>query len=265
MFCYAERGDSIIASREHLVSQPIANAFGIDRTSPVIRLSLSDPDKQPQWRPLNGISRRCVCRQCNSTWMNQMESDMGRVARWLDEPEATPLGEDLNLIVRRWAIKTHLLLCFIEGEADQFLDPSNRRAVLPPLTLARLLFEGDIEGVLTTPVGLALSASDARFGFAHGHPTVTWKGANRWNPRFCPASVVTIGPLQLWVTTPHLDAQVFTPRGVTPCKSKVQKRDLSRLHQPRPVECVEVDYGKDHDAEATMQAVMRQFGQDPRE
>ena len=253
MFCFAESGDNIVPSKEHLISRPVASAFGIDRTGEFLR---TDPDMTDQrWRPLSGIAWKCVCRDCNSGWMNQLEHEMDSVARWATGPDSGVLGEDRNLTLRKWAIKTHLLLCFMEGDASHFGEDAYPQSVFAPFTLAREVYERDDEAILRAAVGIAFSNASADFVYSFGHPKMKQQGPGRWNATVAPASVIMLGPLQLWVITPHLDADIYTPPGVTPCSAEVRPRDLGSLDQPMDVQGIVVDYGKHHDAQAMFQAL----------
>jgi hypothetical protein len=68
MFCYMDSVDVISTSHEHLISKPVAAAFGIDRTASVARMNIEGSDIR--WRPVNGIRRRVVCTACNNGWMD---------------------------------------------------------------------------------------------------------------------------------------------------------------------------------------------------
>lgn len=253
MFCYAETGDNIIPSKEHLISKPVAAAFGIDRSGSIFQ---SDADLQdPRWRPLNGISRKCVCTRCNNGWMNQLEHDMQGVADWIKGSRMTPLGEERALTLRKWVLTRHMVLCFLEGGADRFDDETHPQAVLAPFTLARHLYEGDEDAVRSAHVGLARSGAKADFAYAFGHPTMRRTGLGQWSATVAPASAITICDLQVWVATPHLNAAVRLPKGIRSCSPLLRPRDLARVGIPLDVLGVEVDYGADHDAPALIDAL----------
>jgi hypothetical protein len=95
MFCYLESKDSITASSEHLLSRPVADVFGIDRTAPVARIN-SDMTSL-KWTQLNGIKRKWVCTYCNNGWMNRLEHSMKAVASGLRAIETSLSGETENL------------------------------------------------------------------------------------------------------------------------------------------------------------------------
>ncbi len=144
VFCFHESGDQVKLSREHLLSRPVASAFGIERESPVARIDWQDG--KVLWARLNGIQQRCVCTECNNGWMNRLEHSMADIARWISGPNHDPLGVERERIVRTWALKTHILLCFIEGNAGRFDDESFQgECVVPPVTLAKAVFNGEID------------------------------------------------------------------------------------------------------------------------
>lgn len=182
-------------TREHLVSRPLASAFGIDRSAPLLR---SDGDLgDARWTTVNGVARKGVCGDCNSGWMNQLEHSMGSIAAWLTGSAAEPLGGDRELILRSWAIKTHVLLCFIDGDAARFGDGRSSGAVLAPFSLVRALYEREWVTIRRAG-GVALSAASTHFAWAFGHPRLVRTGPSHWTAKFAPASVVTIGALQIW-------------------------------------------------------------------
>ncbi len=82
---------------------------------------------------------------------------MPAVANWLTADSTAPLGGELSLLTRKWTLKSHLILCFMERFADKWGDDDFPEAVLPPMTLARQLFQEDIR-----PSVLRMSASPRR-------------------------------------------------------------------------------------------------------
>lgn len=166
-FCFAESADFPVLTRELLVSRPVASAFGIDRTSPFLR---TDPKLEDmRWTTVNGVSRKVVCAACNNGWMNVLEHEMSEVARWMDGDVEQALGDHRERILRAWMTKTHVLLCFIEGDAGRFGDSGFHRAVVPPVSLARALFERRYDDLAELGLGLARSESDTDFALRE-HP-----------------------------------------------------------------------------------------------
>ncbi|MCW2848961.1 MAG: hypothetical protein JWR90_2935 [Marmoricola sp.] len=102
MFCFAHRAGNIKRSSEHFLSRPVAKAFGIDRDQGEVYRFNADGSNASVVR-LNGLKRRCVCRDCNSGWMNQLEHKMTEVAEWFRDGDRK-LSEDLDLALRKWVL-----------------------------------------------------------------------------------------------------------------------------------------------------------------
>jgi hypothetical protein len=90
MFCFQESVDDITPSKEHLLSKPVATAFGIIRASPLLRTD--SKLRNFDWRRLDGIKFGCGCHDCNTGWMNRLETAMGGVAEWLHGDPDAPLA-----------------------------------------------------------------------------------------------------------------------------------------------------------------------------
>jgi hypothetical protein len=241
MFCYRESLDNITPSKEHLLSKPVAAAFRIDRASPLLRTNsdLTDFD----WRRLDGIKFGCVCTRCNNGWMNRLETAMGGIAEWLHGDPDVALGPDLNLVLRKWAMKSHMLLCFIAGNASHFgEDDFPGEYVVPPFTPAREMYEDDEDLILNrSAVGIARSGGSRDFIWTFGFPTAKG-GGPPGSVRFAPATILTVGNLQLWVVTPLRDAEVSAPTGVISCSPTLRPRDLATLGHPLDPATVVVEF-----------------------
>lgn len=241
LFCFEESGDNLVASSEHLLSRPVASAFGIERESSVARMG--GDAHVVRWARLDGIKRRCVCTTCNNGWMNRLESRMADTANWLSGSSGEPLGVARALDLRMWALKTHMLLCFIEGNAGHFGDDNfKEECVVPPVTPVKALYQGDLSAIGRCTVGVSRSASQTNFAWSFGYPKVTAPGGVKGHPRFAPLSVLTVGGLQLWTVVPLLPAQVTTPAGVQECRAGIRPRDLARTNHPLRLDVVRVDF-----------------------
>ncbi len=241
LFCYEDSGDNIVASSEHLLSRPVANAFGIQRRSPVARFG-ADVDGLT-WAQLDGIKRRCVCTTCNNGWMNRLEDQMSDVARWLVGPSNQPLGAARDLTLRKWALKTHMLLCFIDGNAAHFGDDSFKGpCVVPPVTPAKAVYRGDLATIRSSTVGVSRSTASTSFAWSFGDPTTTAPGGIKGHSKFAPVSIVTLGALQLWVTTPLLPARVVLPTKIRLSHRNLRPRDLASTGHSLDLGVVRVDF-----------------------
>lgn len=239
MFCYMDTVDTITPSKEHLLSKPVAKAFGIDRDSPVLRTGSDLADQR--WARLNGIQYCCVCTDCNNGWMNRMEGRMAEVAAWLAGDQNVPLGQDLSILLRKWAVKSHLLLHFIDGNTNRWDDDTFAGDyVIPPFTPARQMYEND-DAVLAMAVGIAKSGARTDFAWSFGFATAT-PSEPPGLVRFAPATVLTVGDLMLWVVTPQKPADVSVPSGVLDCSAAVRPRDLAHFGHPLDVTDVIVDF-----------------------
>jgi hypothetical protein len=254
IFCWRRSGDGVQPSREHLLSRPVASAFGIGRESPFLLMNGDLSDQQ--WRVLNGISRRCVCHDCNTGWMRRLEEAMPAVADWLAGSSDAPIGDDRALLLRKWSLKTHLLLCFMQGMADNWGDDAFPQAVVPPMTVARELLENDTSAIQDASVGIARSGASTEFAFLFGHPGMKQTGRGTWDATTAPTSIITVGDQQVWVITPIVSADIETTAGVLPINPGLAPCDLATLGHPMNLErCVVVDYGADLDAAAMVGAL----------
>jgi len=147
--------------------------------------------------------------------MNKLEHSMRSVADWVYGRGDDVLGAERDLALRTWALKTHFLLHFIDGNAGNFLeDPTG--AVVPPFTAARRMYEGDDEFVRSNcGVGVSLSNGSVDFAWAFGHPTIQ-NPPSAGIPNFTPVTILTLGRLRLWIVTPqlHTPESVAVPPGV---------------------------------------------------
>jgi hypothetical protein len=85
--------------------------------------------------------------------MRTLEERMPLIAEWLSGDQDRPLGADLNVLLRKCAMKTHVMLCFMQGMADKWGDEEFPTAVIPPMTPAKELYRGDEDAVLSWAIG----------------------------------------------------------------------------------------------------------------
>jgi hypothetical protein len=186
-FCFAE-GETPRPTREHLLSQPVASAFGIDRTATFGRTGDRLGDAVAI-APLNKVSVRSVCARCNNGWMNALEHRMAGLAVWATRT-SSPLTVEHYESLRAWLLKTYLILTFIEGEVRG----ASRGADLtfiPNFTRARQLYEGDERAFVGLTLGLAAGPGDDRFAYVFGNPTVRPVGQHQGLNRVARGSVRT--------------------------------------------------------------------------
>jgi hypothetical protein len=248
LFCFST-GNLPKLSREHLLSRPVAKAFGIDRTASFLRF---DPDNgDHQVGTIDGLGQRVVCEPCNNGWMNRLEDAMANLAPWLANGDEA-LGEVRTLGVRSWALKTHLILCYLAGNARNVGENEQEYAVLPNFTLARQLYESDVEAISGLAVGLARVRGNGSFGYAFGNPTVVPVGPNYTARTAAVASIITVGGLQVWIATSLRPADVRAPAvAVSP---ELLARDLPTRVVLGDLDAIVVDHG-DHDLATELAAL----------
>jgi hypothetical protein len=242
VFCFADSDDFPVLSREHLVSRPLGNAFGIDRTSPFLRTDLTFQDMR--WTTVNGVSRDVVCRRCNSEWMNVLEHQMSEVAQWMNGV-GHALGAQRLRILRAWILKTHVLLCFIEGNAGRFGDEEfDGAVVVPPVSLARALFERRHEDLEEFGLGLARNDADTAFAYEFGTPGKVMVQGQERGAYTAPTSIITIGRLQAWAVTSigALSPSISVPAWVLSSDPAVTPEDLQASPLLGNLKKVRVDY-----------------------
>ncbi|MGH3115926.1 MAG: hypothetical protein ACRDQ2_02210 [Gaiellales bacterium] len=104
--------------------------------------------------------------------------------------------------------KTHVLLCFIEGDAGRFGDRGFDRAVVPPVSLARALFERRYDDLAEFGLGLARSESETAFAYEFGTPGTVMVQGREQGAYTAPTSIITLGRLQAWAISPLI---AFSP------------------------------------------------------
>jgi len=202
-------------SKEHLLSKPVAGAFGIDRSMSLAQFGTNRDE--PVLVRLEDASVRLVCERCNNTWMNALEHRMAEVAAWTSRPNRglpVPGFETM----RAWALKTYLVLSVMVGEARRFSDRPESPGVIPNFTRARQLYEDDPAAFDGMAFGLArLDTEAGRFAYAFGNPTVEPNGTRYAGQKSAGLSIVTLGSLQIWAVDPLFfhEAEIQFPKAVT--------------------------------------------------
>jgi hypothetical protein len=184
-------------SKEHLFSKPICDAFGIDRSMPVVSFDLNTRT-MGRSTTLDAKSVRLPCEGCNSGWMNDLERRAAAIfGRWIAESSETLTTGEVGDI-RRWLAKTAIVLAFGEVDARRFIENPTETAV-PDITTAKAVMRGDsLDHVV---VGAARTRL-ANFGWGVGNPTVTPSGPDRISCRMVNVMVLNLPPLQLWTVIP---------------------------------------------------------------
>lgn len=93
-FCYLDREVPKL-TKEHLLSEPVATAFCIDRSAAFGHVR---EDLSVAFTRLDDSSVRYVCAECNNTWMNDLEHQMAAVADWAFAKDAVLKPEHYDVI-----------------------------------------------------------------------------------------------------------------------------------------------------------------------
>src|SRR6266536_2607727 len=210
-FCYAD-GEVLRLSKEHLVSRPVARAFGLDRSAAFGRAGNSDSSVSIS--SLDTLAVKLACDRCNNGWMNEVEHRMASVADWSGS-RVLPLSPADFDGIRAWALKTYFVLSAIEGSIRSFGKGTSEFGVIPDFTRARQLYKANAEAFDGIAFGLARVAEEGRFAYNFGNPTVIPQGPRYASCRSAGTAVIAVGHLQLWIVVPFFPtAQVRLPRRV---------------------------------------------------
>lgn len=251
-FCFSE-GHVPKLSKEHLLSKPIAEAFGVDRSAAFGHIG--DSKNPIMLTRLSDASVRLVCESCNNTWMNSLEHEMARVKDWVESLDQ-PLSSGQVQAVKSWTLKTYLVLSEMVGGTRRFAKKPEAPGVLPNPTRARQLHARSLEAFSGMAFGLARPRSSDRFAYAFGNPLVMPQGPRYASRKSAGLAVVTLGPLQLWTVDPTIfhSAQIAFPKGVSKLNSGLTYSELHVMPTVPDLESVVVDNGE-HDIVEIMDRV----------
>src|SRR5215211_5988786 len=186
-FCYAD-GEVPRLSKEHLLSRPVAEAFGLNRSDTFGRAG--NDDSSVTISSLDTLAVKLVCERCNNGWMNTIEHRMASVAEWCG-PRPLPLSRAHLDSLCAWALKTYFVLSAIEGGIRNFGHDGSDFDVLPDFTRARQLHKADAQAFEGVAVGLARCSEEGRFGYVFGNPTVVPEGPRYANRRSAGSAIIT--------------------------------------------------------------------------
>jgi hypothetical protein len=242
-FCYAQ-GEVPRLTKEHLVSRPVAGAFGLDRSATFGRAGNSD--SSVLILPLDALAVKLVCERCNSGWMNATEEGMASVAEW-SSSRFSPLSPAHLNSLRTWVLKTYFVLGAIEGGLRNFGNGGSDFGIVPDFTRARELYDGDAQAFEGVAIGLARVREEDRFAYVFGNPTVVPQGPRYANCRSVGSVVITVGRLQLWIAVPLFSsARVHLPRRVHDATVGLRFASLRSMPLVPRLEDMVVDNGE-HD------------------
>jgi hypothetical protein len=194
LFCWSTQGEPL--SREHLISQPVADAFGIDRNNELATFDGWVLDESPTRRrsvPMTELAVRLPCRACNSGWMNELEHNMAAVARWARAGRngiTAPVYDGFL----RWLLKTYIVFTALDGGIRRFGTESDDFHMLPEVTRAHLLWERSPEALDGVTFAFAKSWREG-VSYSFGNPTVVPQGEQYAGCRTAGALVLQLGQI----------------------------------------------------------------------
>lgn len=247
LFC----GQSPPLTREHLVSNPVASAFGIDRAG---ELSTLEGVEIIRSVSLDQLSVRLPCGTCNSGWMNDLETGMAAVARWMRARE-NGITTDCLRNLERWLLKSYIVMTAMDGGIRRF-GSSDSFSMIPEATRAGGLYAGSDEAFDRVAVGYRRRRKPFpnNFGYVIGNPTVLPSGPRYANCRSAGAAVFALGLLEAWIVVPVLTPTISLPASVRQLRPGDRFRSLSIRDGLPDVAQVVVDNGE-HDWAAISDAL----------
>jgi hypothetical protein len=243
-FCFTE-GEVPKLSKEHLLSRPVADAYGVDRSAGFGQLG--NHDDSIVVAQLDDVAVKFVCERCNSTWMNALEHEMVGLASWVSSPDQSLTTAQRDTL-RAWALKTYLVLSVMVGETRRFAENPQAPGVIPNFTRARQLYEKDTRAFDGMAFALARPFQADRFAYAFGNPTVVPQGPRYASRKSAGVAIVTVGGLQLWVVDPTFfhEAEISFPKRVALVEPGRKYSELRGMPVVPRIEDVIVDNGE-HD------------------
>ena len=194
-------------TKEHLFSQPICDAVGLDRAIDVASYDGNSGELGPIV-PLHQRSVRLPCEACNSGWMSDLEVQTARtIRRWMSKPEK-PLGQSGYETMMRWLVKTAVVLGFSEGGSRRFMESPTDVAV-PDITTAKEIRFGLVPNHVR---GGAAKVGKSRYVWGTGNATVLPTGPDLLNSRAINVTALNLGPVQLWAVVPIVNRSGLSSR-----------------------------------------------------
>lgn len=250
-FCWDEN-ETTRLTKEHLLSVPVARAFGIDRTGSGFARFDTDAVQSGDlgslaWSGLDSLAVRIACSECNSGWMNDLEHAMVDIGKWHAKGDR-PLGTQGLTTLRRWLLKTYVVLSVLDGGTRRFLPTTDEVefSVVPEVTRASQLRRGAADAFDGVAVGLARTNSD-NFSYGFGNPTVVPSGPHHANVRSAGVAALNLASLQLWIVVPWFrHAATRLPPGVAVGHSRLRAGRLQTV-SARPNTLAPVVDNGEHD------------------
>lgn len=197
-------------SKEHFLSKPICDLFRIDRAGGALGRVDGNSRTIESVARLEDTSVRIACKVCNESWMSDLETGTAQALRALLDDGVL----DEGAVVRRWLMKTHLLLMFIDGGARRIMDkPAD--VIIPDATAGRLLYEGaDQFDRYRLTIGAAPTRDPKSFRYAFGTPAIEFDGLDRVNVTAATVTILDLYPLRFIVAGSTLTPASVVQPGV---------------------------------------------------
>lgn len=243
-FCFAE-GLVPKLSKEHLLSRPVAEAFGLNRSGAFGQWG--NTDEPLLLTRLDDVAVRFVCERCNNSWMNSLEHELASLSAWAGSPDQALTPAQVE-VLRSWSLKTYLILSAMVGGTRRFVEDPHARGVIPNFTRARQLYEKSSRAFEGMAFGMARPYQNGRFAYAFGNPTVIPQGPRYASCKSAGLAIVTLGSVQVWVVDPTIfhAAQINFPKRVSIVASGLRYDSLRGMPIVPRLEDVVVNNGE-HD------------------
>ena len=222
-FCHRET----VLSREHLISEPIAAAFGIDRDDQLLA-DIPEEVRQPsdvdpnRVQPLSKQVVRAACEPCNNGWMSRLEVRAGAV--FTEFLKGKALERDDAETIRGWGLSRYVVWNHRDGDARSMrarIESQTNRLFVDPMA-SKALKDGDygrsFEG---TTVGLAGAGGFGTVGFGNASTEPRQMRA------FAGSLALQLARTQIWTVVGFLPPKrVDLPEGVAPVVPGLRLTDL---------------------------------------
>lgn len=227
IFCH--RNMSGKGSREHLLSRPICDVFGVERAE-TLHGVLADGPQVSQLQSLDGKTVRLPCRDCNQGWMSSLEVAAAETfEHWVGG--RAPIGADGLRTVTRWMVKNFIVFGAIHGDTRTPFRRSESgeleyaAAVLVEPRRARALREDTDDAYDNVDVGAARTVKSV-FTEGFGNPIVRPTGPGVLNARSAGVLGLNLPPFQLWAVVRPRGGTTRLPEGVKRLRTSTSWRHL---------------------------------------
>lgn len=222
-FCHEE----VPLSREHLISNPIATCFGIDRDDQLLAdipeeiTAVTDIDPN-RVQPLSKQQVRAACEPCNNGWMSKLETDAAEAfAEFL---RGEPLSHDHARTIRGWGLSRYVVWNHRDGDARSMkarIETQTLRLVVDPMASKALRDRDYRRAFEGTTVGLAKAEGFGLVGFGNAKTQPSQMSA------MAGSLALQLGGVQIWTVVGALPPKMFSlPHGVKAVQPGLQLSEI---------------------------------------